>query len=186
MAVTINGSGPIAGATTVNGLTLPTDSLQPGSVLLNKTDFSSVASVSINNVFSSAYANYRLYISWSASVEATANTRLRASGTDATGNDYKAQYLEMNNTSISSGQVNTTNWWCSSAVTYNSTDMALFGPNIAATTKFTYNHVESVATGRTQFVGGAHTVASSYDGITFYASSGTISGTIRIYGMRNA
>ena len=182
MALTLSGSGQI------NGLTLPTDSLQAGLVLVNKTDFSSAASVSINNCFSSLYDNYKIVMFNVASVDQNILLRLRNGGTDKAGSVYNTQRLLADVSTVSTAALDAQTAWFP-GLTYNAqnhmtVDVILpFASGAATTFSSQYFYSYYNATG---ISGGIYTTADSNDGFTIYPGSGTITGTIRVYGYRNA
>ena len=62
---------------------------QGGLVLISSTDFSAVASMSINNAFSSTYQNYKVLIYADPSADVNIDFRFRASGTDNSNSNYR-------------------------------------------------------------------------------------------------
>ena len=70
----------VAGSTS---LELPLDSLQPGMVHLHTETFSASSSVSIDNVFSSTYDDYRVMMRYSARVSSDLYLRYRSGGLDS-------------------------------------------------------------------------------------------------------
>lgn len=194
MPITLNGSGPIAGATTVNGLTLPTDSIQPGMVLINTTTFNAVSSVSVNNCFTSTYDNYRILTRLTAaSGNPTLTMRLRLSGTDASGGDYVKQDVSgfggTAGAGLGTGQ---TSWHLGDSASANANrwmqSVELMGPNMALNTLATANggFVNSTPTTFTAQASYNHSLTTQYDGLSLISSTGTISGYIRVYGYRNS
>jgi hypothetical protein len=195
MPITLNGNGPIAGATTVNGLTLPTDSLQPGMVLVNKTDFSTVSSVSVNNCFTSSYDSYRVVVRVSAAsgTDAYLRVRLRANGTDnSTASSYYQTSLYSGGSSASGNSgtgdtfglgVATSAYAPSGGYSYD-----FFSPAIAAPTVINGHSFYTMSAGARylELADVYHNVSSAFDGFTFYPSTGNVTGSIRVYGMRNA
>jgi hypothetical protein len=167
-------------------LVLPTDSIQPGTVLVNKTDFTSVSSISINNCFTSTYDNYLIYIkSTLASGNTNLSLRLRLAGTDATTN-CSWQRLYASGTTVAgsaaSSQSELNFGWTSTTV--SSAVATLFNPAVAAAST-----LQSGTWDVTNGIGnysGIHTTATAYDGMTLLVPSSTITGTIRIYGLRNS
>jgi hypothetical protein len=161
----------------------------PGLVHINTTTFSAVSSVSLDDVFTSEYENY--LIIGDKLKSNTANEiliRLRAGGVDATGSNYygKSAYIT---TVIGMWTASTTAF---NYMPFNSTgiaafEMGLYAPQISEETVFTYSaHCSNSAAGPLSTFGGAsHRVASSYDGFTIYGTTGTITGTIRVYGYEN-
>ena len=168
-------------------LVLPSDSLQPGLVHLHTESFSAKSSVSVDDVFSSTYDFYRILISLLGSTAITYSLRLRASGTDASGaNTYKYQEAEVYSSSTSNNarSENFIRLGWSDSSKRGTTTLDVFGPNLAATTGFNVplgGRFDDAAS----FIG-EHTVASAYDGFTIFPSSGTITGTLRVYGYRNS
>ena len=170
-------------------LTLPTDSIQPGLVLITHQTFSSVSSVPINNCFSSTYKNYRLIFSGNASASVSLSWRLRASGSDITGNSYYWQrfYIE-NTTSAGTYQgpytSDISNWGIDTGVTSVVAD--IFNPYAVERTHYvSLNHYNGATSGA-RFGGGVYYANTQADGINIYPSSGTFSGNISIYGYKNS
>lgn len=174
----------VAGSTI---LTLPTDSITPGMVLVATATASAAASVSINNCFTSAYDNYRIVLTSTGSVANRPVLRLRVSGVDAATN-YSGRVLDAYSTSSISAQVVSAAYLpfiydSQSGAAYASMDV--LSPFLAAVTGFLGSGIDS--NNDLRIIGGRHTTASSYDGFTLLPdSSGTITGSVRVYGYRNA
>lgn len=212
MAVTISGSGPIAGVTTlaspttINGLTVPTDSLQPGLVLVSPTSiansggsaslsgaavsFSSANSVSLNGVFSNTYENYFIMLFITSNVNDAMWMRMRVSGADNTGANYYSQNLEASATSISAARLGGQTAWRPTNVKTDSQGsnamITMFRPYAAASTNFFNNNYDPSSGCVISIWNGTHAVATSYDGFTLYPNSGAFSGNIRVYGYKNS
>ena len=166
-----------------------------GMVLLNTTSFSAVSSVSLPaNTFTSAYKNYQFVFKGTGSTFNTLTLRMRASGTDNSSNNYKwsgytQQYLNGADPNTSVGSVSLTNSFLfgyaySTVPTYVSG--VIFEPFETAYTSYTYNglYLENTTTGGYgQFITGGMSVTTSYDSATILASTGTITGSISIYGV---
>lgn len=160
----------------------------PGLVHINTTSFSAVASQSINNVFSATYQNYKVLINLtSVSATTTLRLRMRLSGTDNSGatayqrsgyksttsaltNSYEATSSLFLSDTTSSGQVKLHLDILSPATT----DYAsIFGASFDDDSNNSYG------------INSIHRVATAYDGFTIYPATGTITGTIRVYGYKN-
>jgi hypothetical protein len=159
--------------------------------LVAKASFTSAATMSLNNVFSSNYENYKIVYKGNGS---TANQpfymRLRASGTDAITNYFYGGTDVIYNTGGSSTRVgNGVTFW---AVGQYSNDadsrtgmwMDINNPFVAGMTSMGYvgnfnGTVPFSVTGA-----GFHSTATSYDGFTMYPASGNASATIYVYGYR--
>ncbi len=154
-------------------------------VLINTTSFTSQSSININNCFSSSYENYKIMILATSSTTSQFTMRLRASGTDSSGSNYNLKGYYSGTGAGNLNQALTTNWFNFGLNSGNAPVIVdLFRPFSAATTLgyinlFTsdsgYNHQAAVE----------HTLSTSYDGFSLIISAGTISGYVKIYGIRN-
>ena len=150
---------------------------------------SAVSSLSLNGIFSSTYDNYAISIRVTGNYDTTIFYRMRSAGTDASGANYTGQILEVDNaslagtqrsTGITSGRIGST-----SSSYMSSSHAIIYGPNLAQPT---------VSRSRTLsgYLGAfipdwcvSHSLANSYDGITFFISTYNMSGTIQVYGIRS-
>ena len=151
-----------------------------GMVLLNTTSFTGQATQSINDVFSATYTNYRIMINASQISAFQINLRLRASGTDATGSNYKQQFNRLDSVGTNNGTVSTTT---SMSVTFDTiakgvASIDVFNPFVAASTQFLF--LSGVNNGaRMGLV--EHQVSTAYDGFTIF-TAGTMTGNVSVYG----
>lgn len=179
----------LAGTPAINGLALPSDTFVSGMVLLNPTTttFTTATSVVFNNVFTSTYENYKIVITSPWATSATIGLRLRASGTDnTTANSYKIAGVYTNMSSVAVWNQDTNIWsWGSngSSPADVSAVIDLFGP--ATTNRTGMQAVVSSGGNQAIWGPGFHTATSAFDGMDLIAGS-AVSGTIRIYGLRNA
>lgn len=182
-------AAPATGSNTV--LTLPTDSIQPGMVLVNKTDFSGAATVSVNNCFTTAYQNYRIIVNAANSTGSSydLNMRGRSNGIDNSGAIYYDWY-GYGTTTWSVGRTNAATF-LRTGVTGNAGNNSTVRIDVMVTIPGQL----SVASQSTGYDGsgmfGSITSAltggsNSFDGFTIYSYSGNISGTLRVYGYRNS
>ena len=151
-------------------------------------DFSAASTVSLNNVFSADYQNYAIILNLSTGPGTIPiNFRLRANGTDNTSSNYyySLTYIRFSSTATvtgANGSGLTTLFTIGSANTGNSSLVQLFNPFENQYTSYSYasrNLSIDSASG-----GGNMNVTTSYDGFTIYTASGTITGTVRVYGYR--
>jgi hypothetical protein len=159
----------------------------PGLVHINTTTFSAVSSVSLDNVFTSDYENYKIMMFSTNSVQALLNFRYRASGTDNSGALY---YMRgVNQGAVTTTEVNlvTLHEIIQTGIETTSFTMDLFNPQ---ETKFTSNAyiAGSLAVGilgmyRTG--SGTYGATTAFDGFTLSLSTGNMTGTIRVYGYSN-
>ena len=163
-----------------------------GMVLLNETNFSAASTINLNNVFNSSYSNYRVICNVTAvSVnDQNINLRLRVGGTDnSTASSYQRSLLRVINGSVSSSQLSDnytlfgqTNTTVGCIITAD-----FFNPFATAPTKFVGNfHAGGSGTEAWYLanIGCYHTQSTSYDGFSLLPASGTITGTIKVYGYK--
>lgn len=160
-----------------------------GLTLVNKTTIGSgVSSVSLNNVFTSTYTNYKVVIQWigCSAAAPTVSLRLRASGSDNTG-AFAYQPRGWKNTgatlsgfgaagsSIPLGVIVST--------TCPFTSMEVLAPQVSALqTGFVIDHYDPNNNDAWGFMA-THTQTVAYDGFTVFPSTGTLTdGTIYVYG----
>ena len=222
MPVTINGSGPIAGVTSINttvsdtelgyldgttstlqtqisakaadasqGMYLITPSSianSGGSASLSggAISFSGVTSISLNGVFNATYDNYvvQVYMS-SASASAYPNFRMRAAGSDTSSAVYAYgfTYTSTGSTGFEIGSASSNSMTFTRFYTSIVTGLAvgLYGPYKAAHTP-----VSGFSTGNVTFAGWGYVSDSvQYDGLTLTSGSGSITGVVRVYGIKN-
>ena len=172
------GSVAVAGALTGAGMDL-----------VNKTDFSAVTAVSLNNVFTSAYDNY-LIVSSSFNMSASIGLqlRLRAAGSDSTATEYNVNYVTFSNAAVSSNASTYARFYLGSFgnVTKCGLSVQLFSPALSVQTTAIAHGNSTDAAAQSALMTGTHRLTTSYDGFTLYPESGTITGTIRVYGYRNS
>ena len=161
----------------------------PGLVHINTTTFTAQSSVSINNAFTSDYDDYAILLSHVGSTSAYIAFRMRAAGTDNSASLYSYsawQYRYNGTTLISWNGATQNNAYIGELKTARTHEqLILMSPQLALPT---------FATGSGGDIGGAafntfgalHDVGTSYDGITFLATTGTMTGTVRIYGYKNS
>lgn len=164
-----------------------------GLTYITQATPTAVASVSINNCFTSTYANYLLLIDMTAAVgDGTITARLRAGGTDSTTN-YVGQRLIGQSTTVAAtaNPSGTDDAYFSTIQASTASSYALssniYSPALARGTVFNTFAGSNDASGSViQFVWNNHTTASAYDGITIFTSGTSFTGTIRVYGYQNS
>jgi len=162
-----------------------------GLVLLNTTSFSAVSSQSFNNVFSATYTNYtiRSYFTAFSAADEFCQLRFRNAGADNSTANYDLEKLKQESTTVSgartTGATSLNCFDCASAsTTKNQSRIDIIGPFAAApTVVFTHDVYVSPAPSVKQSVRtGLQTQSTSFDGFTIFPTSGTMTGTISVYG----
>jgi hypothetical protein len=154
--------------------------------------FSGVTTVSLNGVFSSTYDNYRIIIGNTASASANLLMRLRASGSDNSSANYAWSGTYTSSTSAAyngetgAGATSMAIGYSESGMQCN-TILDIFSPFATNQAIYFANNLRiSGSVSNENKRSGGMTVTTSYDGFTLFAASGTITGSIRVYGYKNS
>lgn len=151
---------------------------------------SAASTLSVNNCFTTTYDNYLLIWTGYGSADVWMSMRLRASGADNTASNYDRQNLTWQSTSITGARVTATTEWTliggNTTAADSATMLHVFSPKLATRTSMrgttTYN--SSGGYGAESLCG--FTATTQFDGFTLYPTSGTITGTVRVYGYQNS
>jgi len=164
-----------------------------GWTLINTTSFSAVSSQSITSVFNSTYDDYFVTIDFTGSTALDLRMRLRTTSDDSGSTTYYEHSLlygsdggSLNYASGSAGYQRLT--WNSG--TYQAhVNFVLASPNLSSLTNSTGRYIYLSSGGTVVydgFQGMSTTVTTQYTGFTIYPSTGTITGKVRVYGMRTS
>jgi len=158
----------------------------PGLTKISTTTFSASSAVNINNVFSSTYDNYRIVFHYTKSTNNSLDMRLRVSGADETSSNYGIVSVYVSGTTLAQFQANTTAFGLGSGSTSsqaaaidimtpfsNSFNTLIMGQSLTGI----YGTTPEVST---RF--GRYNADTSYTGFSLLPSTGTISGTVVVYG----
>jgi hypothetical protein len=154
----------------------------------SETAVSAAASATADNVFTSAYTNYRLMINYTTSTTGNIALRLRVGGVSASTN-YNIQQLEVGGSTLNNAR-NTSQTEFRSFI-YSNGDFKsagnadIFQPQLATPTNFIVMDSSSLGGLTTPYLAirtGNHSTATAYDGIEILAESGTWTGSYTIYG----
>jgi hypothetical protein len=151
-----------------------------GLVHVNTTDFAAASSVTLNNIFTSSFTNYRVLISLKvASGEVGVRMRMRASGADASGANYRRQSHSIVN--VTPSYYNPAADTSAFIAATNNLDTLIVGdllrPQLAAYTLGYFNNNYADNVNNTAII---HALATAYDGLTLYPDSSTLTGTITV------
>lgn len=158
-----------------------------GLDLITTQSFSAASSVSVNNCFTSTYLNYRFFFNVSSSAgSGELYVRLRAAGADNTTSNYRSGGIY---SVFSTGTVNTTNYNSATAWTVyylvngigHAKAVEVMAPQDTVPTAMGSIGANTDANA---YYSGWFNASTSFDGFTIYPYSGTITGTLSVYGYR--
>jgi hypothetical protein len=164
-----------------------------GSTLVANVSFSGASAVNIDNVFTSTYQNYKLVFNFTAStISAGAGIawRGRTGGSTIATGIYFSQYVRGTGTTVNAftGGDAALGGISSLYPTYVQFETHLASPQLAQVTTSTTAclYTDGAGGGNTQLICAWANGTNQFDGIAIAPTSGTITGTVRIYGLRNS
>lgn len=145
--------------------------------------FTGASTVSLNGCFPTDFEEFEVIIETTAqSAAVDVAFKLRAAGTDSSTGYGWVRGSDQATARTVTTTTSTTGWVIGTNGQARSSNKIFLGlPNVAQATTF---RAETVAgpVPVAQDIGGHHSVASAFDGLTIAPSSGTITGTVRVYG----
>jgi hypothetical protein len=151
--------------------------------------FTTCATISLNGVFSSDYDNYQVIMRHTGSTSVTFRLRFRVSGSDDSTTNYFAQILESYSTTTSTvrnSSVSEISLGSTAAIQSGGHTFWVYGPFLRQQTAlFSISGAPWSASFPNYLIDNAalHAVSNSYDGFSLYPGSGTISGSLAVYGL---
>ena len=156
---------------------------------LHTETFTSAATVSINDVFSADYDNYKILFYAKGSTNLGYTLKMRASGSDEGGSVYDVAIVYNNGASVFGGDTqNTTGILLGSTSTLanNFATIDILRPNVAIETALTVDVSNWSATAQRKNVTGILVQTSTqYDGFSLIPSTGNITGQLNVYGYKD-
>ncbi len=149
--------------------------------------FSASSAVSLNDVFSSTYQNYRIILQSTNTSAAAIRMRLRVSNADSTANSYGTGYYYKQLGGAGVGSISdgfTTSWTVQqdSAQSASNVTIDIFRP-FEVTSTFTHFFNNTTDNIHAIYLGGnVFNASTSFTGFTIYPASSSISGTVSVYG----
>ena len=161
--------------------------LEPGLVLLNTQTVSGASAYNATNVLSSAYNFYRVQFAWAGSAVSWVNMRFRENTTDKATGYYGSKVVSQytgGSVGIDGAVNNGTNMllvdhYTGAALSYVSFDLTISnGGTNAAILGIGWDDTN----GRTCLISYKNGSMTNCTGFSFISNSGTITGTVSIYG----
>lgn len=154
-----------------------------GLTLLSKTTISAAGTTNVDSVFTSTYRNYKVIVAGTTSVADYMNFRFRTGGTSNSNASYNMYMNRWNGTNAAqTGQtlVNSSSGGTAVAMV----EMDLFDPQTTSKTQFwqtSHGWNSSLNYDMRSYLG-YFDGATQFDGLSFFMSSGSFTGTMYIYG----
>ena len=165
-----------------------------GSVSSNgAVSFTTASSISVNGCFSSTYLHYGMTLTMISTNDTEINFRWRVSGSDNSTSNYswaQGGTFAASGTFGSGTGNNVAQFRITSSNAANSQKFGtytLYNPFATDTSGFTGNLAYSSGTANYYggSIGGGFNGTTSFDGFSIYPTAGTITGSLRIYGIKN-
>jgi hypothetical protein len=160
-----------------------------GFTLLNTTTFTASSAVNVDSIFSSTYRNYRIVVSYTHSVNTNLQMRLRASGNTLTTANYGVRSWTNNGSALNAEISDAATFWIigSGGVSGAGGSYDIYAPNVGTFITMTGNQMGSSTGAFNAGMGTSAWYDASYtaDGFQLLPASGTLTGTVRVYGYAN-
>lgn len=164
-----------------------------GLVFISNTSFTTASSVNVDNCFSATYTHYLIKRNLLGSSAGTyVAMRLRVSGSDASGTNYRRQYISPDSTTINANRSTGDTLWFQGAGYVESTTMGFSETWVCnpfeAVCSTAWSDVSLSATSTITAVTNvmAHDLTTSYTGFTLVTGAGTITGSVSVFGLVTA
>ena len=149
--------------------------------------FTGVTSLSLNDVFTATYTNYRVIIKQSQSAQGDLSMRLRTTSDVSTAIYYLGGIAAPASGAIQAYQGNGITYWAvgsANSTTPGSSSVDIYAPNLAEQTRGSFTASGNNASFFTGYCGGIYTtVTTQFTGFTiFNQGGGTVSGTVQVFG----
>ena len=156
------------------------------TVVQAETAFTSVATITVDNIFTSSYTNYKIMMTYTNGSAANQSLQFRVGGVTASTSSYSYQALNASSTSVGASRTTATSFPIGAANgAFNSScNFDLYSPAIATGTNISSDIIYSAGAYTTPALDifrGSHSVATAYDGFIL-TMSGTCTGSYTIYG----
>ena len=162
-----------------------------GLVYITQTAYSGSSAVNVDGCFTSTYDHYLIIGSSLGSASTNQRLKFRASGSTDSTNNYYTQGMYPNNSTtgyIYDFPVTTGHFLgniTSTAGEVGTFAAQVWNPKLSVRTSI-FVQWEATSSGLGGFNNGLHSTTTSFDGFSLFPASGTITGTVRVYGYRQA
>jgi hypothetical protein len=153
-------------------------------------NFTASSSIDLSNIFSSTYENYFIIGNLTGTADSDLNYRYRVSGADNTSSNYNRALFDVTNNVYTGGQANSQTLGRLAPTRASGGRISFTGYFIApflTQTKHSQTRSSVLTTSMVQnFIDIGFDSATSFTGLTVYPGSGTVTGTLSVFGIRNS
>jgi hypothetical protein len=159
-----------------------------GMTLVGNVSFTTSSAVAVDNVFTSSYRNYLVLVNVSGTTAVNHTLNLRVGGaTNSTLNyTYGSMTVVYGNNAVNGAQAANASSWAEGGRTTagdrGATQYMIYSPQLAEKTFYQFATTDAQIT---RSGGGIMNATTAFDGFIVTPSGGTITGNIRVYGVRN-
>jgi len=168
---------------TING------GIQGGALVhLNTTNFTTSSAVNVDSVFSSTYENYKIILTMTGSAAVTnSQLQFRTSGVTNSNASYGVQVAKFDDTTVTSSRSTSQTLiiFSDTITSYPSnTELTIFSPFATEYTSATVDSSSQVGSAIRNYRNmGWFGATTSFDGFSITPASGTLTGTVKVYGI---
>jgi hypothetical protein len=153
--------------------------------------FSASSSIDLSNVFSTTYQNYFVIGNYTCTDDSDLNYRYRVSGADNTTSNYNRQSFDLSGTTLTGGRGTSQTAGrlgpCRSTGSRMSVEGYFIAPFLTQTKHSQFRTSVNSSTAIEQNLTDiGFDAATSFTGLTVYPGSGTITGTLSVFGIKNS
>jgi hypothetical protein len=148
-------------------------------------DFTAVTELNLNGVFTSDYDNYLVVMNHKGTAYSGIRGRLRLLGTDASASDYAFQTLRAESTTVAGARTSSDTsmfFGVTSDEQQSGDNTHIYGPYLAQPTAFRMINIVGEGGAILRNAASTHSLSTSYDGITIFPASGSMTGTVHVFG----
>jgi len=159
-----------------------------GMTLITSQDFTTSASISVNDVFSATYLNYFVIISSTPTSTFDLDMRFRVGGSDNSTNNYYAKgvFVDSGGISANTSQVGTSDVRIGGSEVSSNSAFCQLWISAPFATRQTLYFTQNTNKDRYKSANGLFDGTTSFTGFTFYPNANNMTGNVKVYGLANS
>jgi hypothetical protein len=165
------------------------NNINSGLVYITESTFNASSAVNLDSIFSATYQNYKIEVFITNSSQVALQYRYRVGGASNSTSNYGNQSMVADNTTVSATRTTSQTLGELGNMTLSNLsffDMTLYAPFQAANKGLVVTNGAYIGEAWIRLQNSNFKASTSFDGISLIPASGTITGTVRVYGFRQA